>query len=360
MKTTYTHPLPDAGRSLLLAAGFVFMAWLASPGAALAQTPAASSSSALATTTVELRSVAQTYPAEAVVEAVKQATLAAQVTGRILEVRVDAGDRVKAGQVLVRIDAREAAEGLAAARAQLDNAKANLERVKNLVAQKFVSQAALDKAEADYKTAAANAAQAGATSGHAVIVAPFAGVVAQRLAEAGEMANPGRPLMTLFEPQDMRVVASIPQYQLATVRQAAQGKIEFPGSGQWLDASRIEVLPTVDASSHTVRVRLYLPMSATDGAVAGGSVPIVPGLFARAHFVTGSAQKLLVPASAVVRRGELTAIYVVTAQGQPRLRQVRLGEVQAGGEIEVLAGLAAGEKIALDPLKAGFQARKPH
>lgn len=347
MKTS--DSLPDSGRSLFVAAGFALAAWFAGP--ALAQT-APAAAPGLATVTVELREVAQTYPAEAVVEAVRQATLAAQVTGRILEARVDAGDRVKAGQVLMRIDAREAAEGLAAARAQLGNAKANLERVKNLVAQKFVSQAALDKAEADYKTAAANAAQAGATSGHALIVAPFAGVVAQRLAEAGEMANPGRPLITLFEPKDMRVVASIPQYQLATVRQAQQGQIEFPGSGQWLEASRIEVLPTVDASSHTVRVRLYLP----EGAVADSG--IVPGLFARAHFVTGSARKLLVPAAAVVRRGELTAVYVVTPQGQPRLRQVRLGEVQAGGDIEVLAGLSPGEKIALDPLKAGFQASK--
>lgn len=350
MKTL--HHSCSVGQSLFAALAFSLLAGLAGP--ALAQTAARSTAPAptLATVTVELREVAQTYPAEAVVEAVKQATLAAQVTGRILEARVDAGDRVKAGEALMRIDAREAAEGLAAARAQLGNAKANLERVKNLVAQKFVSQAALDKAEADYKTAAANVAQASATSGHALIVAPFAGVVAQRLAEAGEMAHPGRPLITLFEPRDMRVVASIPQYQLAAIRQAQQGKIEFPGSGQWLEASRIEVLPTVDASSHTVRVRLYLP---EDAAVAGG---IVPGLFARAHFVTGSARKLLAPASAVVRRGELTGLYVVDAQGRPRLRQVRLGEVQAGGGIEVLAGLSPGEKVALDPLKAGFQAGK--
>ncbi|MBV2235863.1 MAG: efflux RND transporter periplasmic adaptor subunit [Sterolibacterium sp.] len=350
MKTRYHSR--SAGSSVWTALIFTLLA--SSTGWVWAQAvptgAPATSATALATTTAALREVAQTYPAEAVVEAVKQATLAAQVTGRILEVRVDAGDQVKAGQVLLRIDAREAAEGLAAARAQLGNAQANLQRVKNLVAQKFVSQAALDKAEADYQTAAANAAQASATSGHALIVAPFAGVVAQRLAEAGEMANPGRPLISLFEPKDMRVVASIPQYQLAAVRQAQQGQIEFPGNGQWLDARRIEILPTVDASSHTVRVRLYLPV---DAAAAGG---IVPGLFARAHFVTGTARKLLVPASTIVRRGELTALYVVTVQGQPRLRQVRLGEVQAGGQIEVLAGLSAGEKVALDPLKASFQA----
>ncbi len=309
--------------------------------------------------TVELREVDQTWPAEAVVEAVKQATLAAQVTGRIVEVRVDAGARVKAGDVLMRIDAREAAEALAGAQAQFANAKANLARVKNLHSQKFVSQAALDKAEADYKTAAASAAQAGAASGHSVIVAPFAGIVAQRLAEPGEMANPGRPLISLFEPKGMRVVASIPQYKLSELNQARtalRGKIEFPGSGRWLDATRIEILPTADAASHAVRVRLYLPdnLDTTSG--------IVPGVFARAHFVVGKARKLLVPASAVLRRGELTGLYVLDEKGQPRLRQVRLGEVfpgPANGDIEILAGLNPGERIALDPIKAGFQTAKP-
>lgn len=301
------------------------------------------------TAIVELRDVDQTYPAEAVVEAVKQATLAAQVTGRIVEARVDAGARVKAGEVLMRIDARETAEALVGARAQLENAAANLARVKNLYTQKFVSHAALDKAEADYKTAAANAAQAGAASGHSVIVAPFPGVVAERLAEPGEMAHPGRPLITLFEPRGMRVVASIPQYKLTDVRQALRGRVEFASSGQWIEATRIEILPTVDAASHAVRVRLYLP---DNFDTASG---IVPGVFARAHFVTGKSKKLLVPANAVLRRGELTGIYVIDGKGQPHLRQVRIGEATPDNRVEILAGLNPGEKIALDPIKAGFQ-----
>lgn len=306
------------------------------------------SSTPLATVIAEVREVDRTYPAEAVVEAVRQATLAAQVTGRILEARVDVGARVKAGEVLMRIDTREAAEALAGAQAQYTQSKANLTRVRDLYAQKFVSQAALDKAEADNRTAAANAARAGATSSHAVIVAPFAGVIAQRMAEPGEMANPGRPLISLFEPGDMRVVASIPQYKLADVRQALRGKIEFPGQPDWMEAQRIEVLPTIDPVSHAVRVRLYLPDTNKLSA------SIVPGLFARAHFVIGSAKKLLVPASTIVRRGELTGLYVLDEQGKPRLRQVRLGEKAAEGQIEILAGLKAGEKVILDPLKASF------
>ncbi|HEY6896321.1 MAG TPA: efflux RND transporter periplasmic adaptor subunit, partial [Rhodocyclaceae bacterium] len=83
-----------------------------------------------------------------------------------------------------------------------------------------------------------------------------------------------------------------------------------------------------------------------------------PGMFARLHLLTGSAKKIVVPSGAVVRRGEVSLIYVLDDKSAPRLRQVRLGEAQAGGDIEVLAGLAAGETIALDPIRAGIDTRK--
>lgn len=330
----------------------------ARPAAAVVAAPT------LASQVLEWREVAQSYPAEAVVEAVRQATLAAQTAGRIVEMRVDAGRRVKAGEVLARIDARESAEALVAARARLEIAKATLVRTQDLYGQKFVSQAALDKALADYKSAAAQAAQAGASSSHATIVAPFAGIVARRLAEPGEMATPGRPLLTLFEPRELRVVASVPQYKLAELRSGMSGRIEIPSRQLWLDARHIEVLPTVDGQSHTVQVRLYLPENAegiggSEGNGGnGGNGGIVPGTFARAHFITGLARKLQVPAGAVLRRGELTGVYVLDEQGRPRLRQVRLGEPLVGGGIEVMAGLNPGERIALDPVKAGFVLRQ--
>jgi len=298
----------------------------------------------LATALVEMREVELTYPAEAIVEAVKQATIAAQMQGRVIEARFDAGSRVKAGEVLMRLDAREAAQGQAGAQAQLANARAAYERNKHLFAQKFVSQAALDKAEADYQAAAASAGQAGIATSFATIVAPFSGLVAQRLAEPGEMATPGKPLISVFDPKSLRVVASIPQYKLAEVRQALRAKVEFPETGKWIDATRVEVLPTADVRTHVVRARVTLPDN-LEGAM--------PGMFVRAHFVVGKASKLLVPATAVLRRGEVTGVYVIDDQAQAHLRQVRLGEAYAGGALEVLAGLAAGEKVALDPVKAG-------
>jgi RND family efflux transporter MFP subunit len=331
--------MPPKRRLLVLAAAVL-------PGLTFAQ------AAPLATATVELREIDLTYPAEGVVEAVKQATLAAQVAGRVVEARADAGDAVKQGQLLMRIDAREAAEGYAASQAQLINAKANYERTKNLHAQKFISKAALDKAEADYKAAQAGAGAAGAAASHAAIVSPLTGFVAQRHTEAGEMAALGKPLITVYDPKGLRVTSSIPQYKLAEVRANLRAKIEFPESGKWVDAAKVEVFPAADPRTHTVTVRAHLPTSLPENQPG-----LIPGMFARAHFVTGSAKKLLVPAAAVLRRGEVTAVYVIDEKNAARLRQVRLSEPLAGGYHEVLAGLSAGEKVALDPVKAGIVAR---
>ena len=334
MKTT-TFPLLPAALGL---AGILMAAALP---AAQAQT--------LPTVTLQVRDVGLTYPAEAVVEAVRQATVAAQVQGRVVDMRVDAGQRVAKGDLLMRIDARESAETAAGAEAQLIQAKANFERTKNLYAQKFVSSAALDKAEADYKAAAAVAGASGATVSHAAVTAPISGIVAQRLTELGEMAAPGKPLVTIYDPKGLRVLANIPQYKLAEVKKGMKARLEFPETGQWIDAVRVEILPTEDARSHTATARLYLPDN-----VQG----VIPGMAARAHFLVGSGNKLTVPPKAVLRRGEVTGVYVVDAQNVPRLRQVRLGEMLGNGELEVLAGLANGDKVSLDPIASGIQLKQ--
>lgn len=294
---------------------------------------------------VQLHDVDLSFPVEATVEAVRQATVAAQIAGRVLELRVDAGQRVKQGELLMRLDAREAAGSDASARATLAQASAAYERSRNLHAQKFISQAALDQAAASFKAAQGAAAATGAGASHGTVTAPIAGVVAQRHVEPGEMATPGLPLITLFDPKGMRVIASLPQYKLAELRKAGRARVEFPETGKWIDVQRIEILPTVDARSRTATARLYLPEN-----IEG----VVPGLYARAHFTVGRAQKLTVPPAAVLRRGEVTAVYVLDGKGVASLRQVRLGESMAGGELEVLAGLNSGERVSLVPLKTGI------
>ncbi len=308
---------------------------------------------------VEFRDVDQTYAVEGLVEAVKQATVSSQIAGRIIELKFDVGDYVQKGAVIARIDESVVGQQVAGSRAQvdqaralLDNARAQYERAKQLFAQKFISQAALDKSTAEYKAAQAQASaslagagEAAATRRFATIVAPFSGVVSARHIELGEMAQPGKPLLTGFDPKDLRVEVSVPEYKLPAVREQARAMVEIPSINKWVKATQVTVLPAADVKTHVSRVRLALPEDVRD---------VYPGMFARAHFAVGRAKKLLVPAAAVLRRSELTAVYVVGAQDQVQLRQVRLGEPVGEGQIEVLAGVMPGEKVALDPVRAGI------
>lgn len=300
------------------------------------------------------------HVAEAVVEAVHQGVVSPQVSGRITQLTVKAGDSVQRGQVLVRIDAQAATQQasasqaqVSAAQAQLDVARKEFERQQQLFRKQYISQAALDQAEAQFKatqaavrSSTAQAGAAGTQTGFYTLVAPFAGTVAEVSGEQGDMAMPGKPLLTVFDPSSMRVVANLPQSKLAQLQDKAEVRIELPGlpvGQRKLIASSMTVLPTADPTTHTVQVRLGLP-------VLSGQV--LPGMFARAFFRLqgGEHSRLMIPTQAVIHRTELDAVYVVS-QGRAMLRQVRLGRVNEG-EIEVLSGLNAGERVALDPIAA--------
>ncbi len=318
----------------------------------------------LAVATVQYREVAQTYSVEGVVEATRQSTVSAQISGRVKEVNFDVGDTVKKGQIILRIDEREAEQALAGSQAQvmqtraaLNNAKANFERAKQLFAQKFISQSGLDKAQADYEMALAQAAaseagesQSALARGYAAVIAPFGGVVAARMVEMGEMVTVGKPLMVGFDPTQMRVVVNVPQYKLNEIGMRPSVKVEVPSLSRWLNAASVTVQPAADSRTHSTQVRVTLPPNERG---------VYPGMFVRAHFVVGKASKLLVPASAVVRRSEVVAVYVVDEKGTARLRQVRLGEAAGENEIEVLVGLNPGERVALEPIKAGMSLAQP-
>jgi RND family efflux transporter MFP subunit len=343
----------------LLACAALLAAACGSSEPPAAPRPAAGS---LATATAELREVDLTTSAEAVVEAVRQSTVSAQVSGRIVDIRFDVGDRVQKGDVILRIDERAASQALAASEAQvreaeasLANARAQYERTKQLLAQKFVSQAALDKAEADFKAAEsrlkamlAGAGAAATEKSFTTIVAPYSGVVSARHVQLGEMAAPGKPLLTGFDPSSLRVVATVASAQVAAIQAGARARIEVPSLDRWVDVKSVTVVPSADPRTHTTQVRLDLPVDAKG---------LLPGVFARAHFVTGTAPRLMVPRAAVLRRSEVTAVYVVDDKGEPRLRQIRLGTATDEKSIEVLAGLKPGEKVAVEPVKAGMATR---
>ena len=315
---------------------------------------------AVPTARVELREVQDVYLADAVIEAVRQATVSAQIAGNVNQFYVDAGDRVRRGQLLARIDTRDTdaqvsagRAGVAQAEAGLAQAKLNFDRTRSLVQQGFVSQAALDKADADLKSAQAaldvaraGSAQATTARSFAELRAPIDGVVSQRLMEVGELASPGKPVLSLHDPAALRAVGSVPQFVLPSVAGAKRAQVSFPSlgptPGQSVAAQRVTVLPAADERLLSTQVRADLP----PGLPAG----VVPGTAAKIELPTGSAKKLVMPAAALLRRGELVAAYVIGGDGRPQLRQVRVGEPVAGGLVEVLAGLADGERVVLEPL----------
>jgi membrane fusion protein, multidrug efflux system len=324
--------------------------------AALNALPAAAA--APATYSVSASAKDGSYAATGKVEAVRQGTLGAQVSGRVLDVLVRSGDAVKAGQVLVRIEADDAvaaaSAGAATARgaaARLVAAQADFERAQRLRSQDYISVAALQRSEAALRSAEAEAQAAGAAANAAgmraawrTVTAPYAGHVTDVLVAAGDLATPGRPLIALYAPSALRVVTQVPESVVSNLQSTKPAYLSSAEPGKPpLQISNWSVVSAVDPATHSVEVRAELP--------AGAQVQ--PGQFA--HLLlplkVASAQ-MRIPTQTVMTRSEVTAVYVVDADGVARLRQVRLGPVD-GEEVAVLSGLQVGERIALDPIAAG-------
>ena len=317
---------------------------------ALAATPA--------TYTVGSSTQDSSYAATGTVEAVRQGTLGAQVSGRVLEVLVRSGDAVRAGQALIRIEADDAADAATAgaaaasgAAARLVTARADFERAQRMRSQDYISVAALQRSEAALHTAEADSLAAGAAASSArtraawrTVTAPYAGYVTDVLVAAGDLATPGRPLVALYAPGALRVIAQVPEGIAGTLQSTKPALLASADPGKpALQVSSWSVVSAVDPATHSVEVRAELPAGAQ----------FQPGQFARLLLpLKGAAAGLRIPTGAVLTRSEVTAVYVVDANGAAHLRQVRLGPVE-GAQVAVLSGLQGGEKIALDPVAAG-------
>ena len=316
------------------------------------------------TAVAQVRSVGAGFELDGVVQPVKQSTVSVQASGRIATLLVKAGDKVRAGQVLATIDDREAQTGVersqaqvAQAQAELRNAQAHFDRTRELQAKGFVSAAALDTADTQLKAAQAgrNQATAGArqsalVQGFTRVTAPFDGWVLQVHAEAGDLAVPGKPVLTLYAPLPIRAVVQVPVSRAGVAQAASAVEVLLPpGSGganaQWIRPVARSTVPTADPVSQTIEWRLELPAEAAN--------VLLPGQQVRVRFTGGPSQRLVVPATAVLRRGELTAVYVAMDKGFT-LKTLRLGADHGADGVEVLAGLSVGDRVALDPVKAGL------
>lgn len=311
---------------------------------------------ATATASYELAAIERIF--DGTVEAVHQATVSAQTGGRIAELNYDVDDYVEQGSVLVRFTDEEQQAALRQAEAQLAEAQARsteaeeaYRRAQNLQERGLGSQRDLDSALAARDTANArvNAAESAVATArqrldYTTVKAPYAGIVTARHVELGETVSPGQPLLSGLSLERLRVAVDLPQAVAIEVRKdpvaavvTTEGRVE---SGE------ITLFPVADPVTNTFRARLDLP---------DGQYGLYPGMFVKVVFDIGEAERLLVPAEAVLHRSEITALYVVVDEGV-RLRQVRTGQ-HFGDHIEVLSGLAAGEQVAIDPVLAGIVAK---
>jgi len=307
------------------------------------------------TITVAPRTSARERSWDGVVEAVNQATLSAQTRGRVLELPFDVNDYVEAGQVVVRFTdveqvsaQRQASASLSAAQANYTEAESAFRRTEELVAKQLLARATLDQARArrDAARAALESARAGVSEAgeqvdYTVIRAPYSGILTQRHVEVGESVQPGQPLVSGLSLQQLRVNVEVPQSDVAALREHGTATVVLPGGGR-LEADQIIVFPYADPGTHSFKVRVELPEAETG---------LQPGMTVKVAFKTGEARHLWIPTAALVTRSEVTAVYVVGDDNRVVLRQVRLGH-RRDDEVEVLAGLAEGERIAADPLDA--------
>jgi RND family efflux transporter MFP subunit len=280
------------------------------------------------------------------VQAKKRAALSARMLASVVELPYEEGQWVKAAALVIRLDDAALRAAVAAAEAGAKAAEADLDRTRTLV-----EKGASAPRELDRVTAAASAARAQLTAAkdnlsYSALRAPFAGRVAARRANLGDVAVPGIPLIEIEGDGGLEMRATVESEVAATLRAGAKVKALVDGQPGPLTATVTALAPSGDPTTHRFEVKADLP--AASGLRAG--------LFARL-LVSGVAADphLAVPATALFKRGGLVGLFVVS-DGRARLRWVAAG-ARDGGTVEVRAGVEAGERVVLDP--AGLEDRAP-
>lgn len=320
------------------------------PAAAVAAAPTLDSQ------IVSRQAVARELWLDGRVEAVQHATVSAQTPSRVVELPVDVGDPIEPGQVIVRLrdvgaraQSHSAEAAVVEARARYAEAELAYRRALDVYERKLIARSQFDRADTEYKAAEARleaakaaAREAGEGLAYTVVRAPYAGIVLQRHVEVGEAVMPGSALLTGVSLDQLRVAVDVPEAFIAAVRRAQRARIVL-SDGASLEATRLRIPPGADAQTHSFHVLAELP-----AAVAG----LFPGTLVKTAFVVGSHEQLVIPPSALMRRGEFSGVYVIDPQGRLRLRYLRVGAETPEGALTVLSGLVDGERIAVDAVVA--------
>jgi RND family efflux transporter MFP subunit len=302
---------------------------------------------------VTVATVPEIAEAVGTVQAQRRTTIAARVTANVLRVAVSAGQHVRAGELLVQLDDRDLRARLRGARASVrraeatrDLAQADYERDRALLEHQALPRAAVDVTEMRVRTSAADTAalqdvahDSELSLGYTVIRSPYDGVVIDRSSEPGDLATPGKPLLTLYTSDRLWLEAAVPEEDVTALRVGAAYRVRLDALRRDVEGSLVEIVPSSDPASRTVTARVALP-----------AVPsLYPGLFGRLLLPVGERRRLAVPNEAIVRIGQLTMVDLVVA-GALHRRSIQLGDAD-GTEVEVLSGLAPGDHVSLSPRK---------
>ena len=269
------------------------------------------------------------------VRAVRSATIAPLISGTVAEIRVGLGSSVRAGEVLVRLSAREIAARLEQSKAVSALAKRDRDRATTLKEQGAIPGAQYDAALAQSTLAEARESEASTQAERLVLRAPFAGVITAKLANAGDTALPGQALLVLEAPTALRFEARVPETAVDQLKIGASVPVRLEGLEQELSGRVAEIQPAADDATRTRLVKLDLPQ--VDG--------LRSGRFGRLLLATGSSPAVAVPAEAVARQGQLEMVFVVDS-GTARLRLIRTGR-ERDGWLEVVSGLSGQERVAV-------------
>lgn len=315
-------------------------------------------SSELTTATVKSIPIKKYIYLDGMVEAVQQATLYAQTSGRVIKLTYDVDDFVKKGSVIARLRNTEqkarlnqAKAGLDAAKAQQKEAELEYKRVTDLYQKKLVSASLKDKAEAGLNSAIAQLSAANARYDeakeqldHTIIRAPYSGKVTKRHVEVGETLQIGQPVISGVGKQDaLRFSVQVPQRLIEKARKLSTVEIVLD-DGRRVSSDQITIFPVADFKTHSFQLRAQ---------VFSNQHRLYPGMFVKVAIETGLDKEIIIPQKSIVNRGEISAVYVLDEDQRLYLRQIRLGKSHDDQQV-VLAGLSVGEKVVIEPNEAAI------
>lgn len=263
-----------------------------------------------------------------------------RIPGTVSEIAVTAGSEVKKGQELVKLDDRELQEQVTATEAQFRQAEAEFKRTKQLFDNKATTQQALDAAEAMFNSAKAQLERSRVMVTYASLTSPMDGVVTDRRVEPGDLANPGQPLLTIYDPARLQLEAPVPARLLKKLPLGQKVEISLDLVAEPLKGEVTRIVSEIDPYSRTQLVKV---------TIQNPPAQLLPGTFGRLWVPDDAREAVLAPASAITRIGQLE--YATVVQDDRAIRRAVRTAPAGEGMVEVLAGLSAGDTVLTDPEK---------